>query len=192
MPRPDRRRQIAGAVIELVADQGVRAVTHRALDRHLALPPGSTSYYFRTSRALLEAAVDELAARARDDFASSRLRPPDAETRVEEVAAAIGEYVDRLAVDRRSETLARYALAIELQRGGDPAAALVTGPFSTDAAVPLLTALGATDTARAAAGLVSLLEGLLLERAIGRPGSSPAGAALPIGLYLHGAVRPGH
>lgn len=185
MPSLDRRREIAGAAIDLVAGQGVRALTHRAVDRSLGLPPGSTSYYFRTRRALLDAVVAELAVRAREDFRSSVLRPPDDRTTLEEIAAAIGEYVDRLAERRRAETVARYALTLELHRDAGPGSVVVPGPFSTDAAGALLSALGAEDPSAAARGLVSLLEGLLLERTISRPATT-GGAAMAVALYLRG------
>ena len=51
----ERRTAICEAVLDLAAEGGNRAVTHGAVDRRLDLPKGSTSYYFRTKRALLEA-----------------------------------------------------------------------------------------------------------------------------------------
>ncbi|MEU0543979.1 TetR family transcriptional regulator [Nocardia sp. NPDC005978] len=67
----DRRTRIVDSAIDLVAAQGLRALTHRALDTALELPPGSTSYYFRTKRALIEAIVDHIALRSRSDFAAA-------------------------------------------------------------------------------------------------------------------------
>lgn len=67
----DRRVLIVDSAIDLVAAQGLRALTHRALDTALELPAGSTSYYFRTKRALIEAIVDRIALRSRTDFAAA-------------------------------------------------------------------------------------------------------------------------
>nr|WP_245717579.1 TetR family transcriptional regulator [Nocardia jejuensis] len=74
---PERRTLIVDCAIDLIAAQGLRALTHRALDTALDLPPGSTSYYFRTKRRLIEAVVERIALRSRIDFAAANtLRPP--------------------------------------------------------------------------------------------------------------------
>ncbi|MBP2476603.1 DNA-binding transcriptional regulator YbjK [Crossiella equi] len=52
---PSRRDQIADAAIEVLAEQGSRGLTHRAVDAKAGIAAGSTSYYFRTRLALLEA-----------------------------------------------------------------------------------------------------------------------------------------
>lgn len=56
----DRRRRIAEAALELLAREGARGLTHRSVDRELALPDGSTSYYYPTRAALLLAAAELL------------------------------------------------------------------------------------------------------------------------------------
>jgi hypothetical protein len=48
-------REIADAAIGLLAAEGMRGLTHRTVDRAADLPKGSTSYYFRTRQALLQA-----------------------------------------------------------------------------------------------------------------------------------------
>ncbi|MFN8194555.1 MAG: TetR family transcriptional regulator [Nocardioidaceae bacterium] len=47
-----RRRRILDAATVVVADHGLRGLTHRAVDREAGLPEGSCSAYFRTRRAL--------------------------------------------------------------------------------------------------------------------------------------------
>jgi DNA-binding transcriptional regulator YbjK len=56
----DRRTLIAEAALELLAREGARGLTHRGVDRELALPDGSTSYYYSTRSALLLAAAERL------------------------------------------------------------------------------------------------------------------------------------
>ncbi len=58
----ERRDAIADAAIHLVANRGLRGLTHRAVDAEVGLPPGSTSYYLRTRQALLAACLDRLLA----------------------------------------------------------------------------------------------------------------------------------
>src|SRR6266568_2291300 len=56
-----RRALIADAAISTLARDGMRGLTHRAVDRAAGLPEGSASYYFRTRQALLQATVERLA-----------------------------------------------------------------------------------------------------------------------------------
>ncbi|GAA2032158.1 TetR/AcrR family transcriptional regulator [Catenulispora yoronensis] len=59
--RKERRAVLADAAIAVVAEDGMRALTHRAVDVRAALPIGTTSAYFRTRQALLTALVRRLA-----------------------------------------------------------------------------------------------------------------------------------
>jgi DNA-binding transcriptional regulator YbjK len=52
---PERRAQILDAAIGILADVGVGGLTHRQVDDRAGLPAGTTSNYFRTRQALLEA-----------------------------------------------------------------------------------------------------------------------------------------
>jgi AcrR family transcriptional regulator len=62
MPEPlelsARRRQILDAAVTVLASQGWRGLTHRAIDRAAGLPEGSSSAYYR-SRSALQAAMAE-------------------------------------------------------------------------------------------------------------------------------------
>lgn len=52
---PGRRAQLLDAAIDILADVGVGGLTHREVDDRAGLPAGTTSNYFRTRQALLEA-----------------------------------------------------------------------------------------------------------------------------------------
>lgn len=54
-PNPERRAQLLDAAIGILADAGVGGLTHRQVDERAGLPAGTTSNYFRTRQALLEA-----------------------------------------------------------------------------------------------------------------------------------------
>ncbi|HEY1323258.1 MAG TPA: hypothetical protein VGF32_23575, partial [Streptosporangiaceae bacterium] len=56
-----RTRQVGDAAIAVLADQGARGLTHRAVDRAAGLPPGTTSNYARTREALLTLALTRIA-----------------------------------------------------------------------------------------------------------------------------------
>ena len=53
-----RRRELLQAALQVVADEGLRGLTHRAVDRRAGLPEGSCSAYFRTRRALQTALTE--------------------------------------------------------------------------------------------------------------------------------------
>lgn len=57
---PRRRRLLESATV-VVADHGLRGLTHRAVDRQAELPEGSCSSYFRTRRALQTGLAEFLA-----------------------------------------------------------------------------------------------------------------------------------
>ncbi|OBI06481.1 TetR/AcrR family transcriptional regulator [Mycobacterium scrofulaceum] len=54
-PNPERRAQLLDAAIDILADVGIGGLTHRQVDDRAGLPAGTTSNYFRTRQALLEA-----------------------------------------------------------------------------------------------------------------------------------------
>src|ERR1051326_7175822 len=66
-----RRALIADAAISTLARDGMRGLTHRAVDRAAGLPEGSASYYFRPRQALLRATVERLAELTSTDMLNS-------------------------------------------------------------------------------------------------------------------------
>jgi hypothetical protein len=66
--RTERLRQIGDAAIEVLAQNGPRGLTHRAVDRHLALPSSSTSYYCKTRKALMDLAAETILLQDWEDF----------------------------------------------------------------------------------------------------------------------------
>lgn len=51
-PLSPRRRQLLDAALHVIADEGLKGLTHRAVDRRAGLPEGSCSAYWRTRQAL--------------------------------------------------------------------------------------------------------------------------------------------
>ncbi|MGV9835117.1 TetR/AcrR family transcriptional regulator [Nocardia niigatensis] len=182
---PDRRTLIVDRAIDLIAAQGLRALTHRALDTALELPAGSTSYYFRTKRALIEAIVDRIATRSRTDFAAGQAGlVPSAEvsaTRAgrdpDRLATGIAGWLDHLLAQRRNHLIARHALIVDVLGDAELHAKLAGCLFSHQHATALFETLGAADPATAAADFIAVLEGLVFDRFAGArialaPGSS--------------------
>ncbi len=66
---PERRRQhLCDAAIDLLASSGIRALTHRAVDRRAGAAEGTTSTYFRTRDALLSGVFARVADRYLSDL----------------------------------------------------------------------------------------------------------------------------
>lgn len=70
MPRPNpapdpaasagRRVQLLDAAIHVLATQGLRGLTHRAVQQEADLPHGSVTYYFKTRDQLVHGVMDRL------------------------------------------------------------------------------------------------------------------------------------
>lgn len=169
----DRRDAIADAAIHLVATRGLRGLTHRAVDAEAGLPPGSTSYYLRTRKALLDACVRRMLARDLTAQAS-----PDAG--LEELL--VGMVLD-LARDRPDDLVARYELSLEASRQPELREAIVQGGRQLrDGLTGLLEALGIPDAEEAAWPVAAMLDGLMYDRVAG------AGTAMSPSAY-ESAVR---
>lgn len=169
----DRRGLIVGTAIDLIARQGLRALTHRALDTEAGLPAGSTSYYFRTKRALIEAIVDAITERSRTDFRAADL--PASGT--DDIAAAVAAWLDNLLAQRRNHLIARHMLITDLLGDPDLHPRLVASLFSHRHARELFRALGATDPDTAASDYIAVIEGLVFDRFAGARTGLAAGTA---------------
>jgi len=109
-----RRDDLLDAAIDLLGQQGVRAVTHRAVDAAAELPTGSASNYFRTRDALFDAIVERFSTRERANF--EELAAYLAPTTTTELARALAVFARDAAGRNRALTLARYAILIESTR----------------------------------------------------------------------------
>jgi AcrR family transcriptional regulator len=191
-PGTDRREAIGDAAIAIVAREGLRSLTHRAVDRELSLPAGSASYYARTRRQLIEAMVHRLAGRTVSD-----MRPPQEPPRTVPAAAKrLADTLDLLA-RRADDHRARYALTVDLVHDRELHALITSrSPIragSLAAITALLSDLDVADPEQHAQGLVALLDGLLYDRVAGsgahadaRPPAEPI-----LRAYLSGLPRTG-
>ena len=63
----DRRQRLADAGLAVLAREGARGLTHRALDREAGVPTGTASNYFRTRAELVRALADRIGQRLAPD-----------------------------------------------------------------------------------------------------------------------------
>lgn len=59
----ERRRLLADAGLSVLAQEGARGLTHRAVDRAAQVPTGTASNYFRTREALITGLVERIGER---------------------------------------------------------------------------------------------------------------------------------
>jgi len=163
---PDRRTLIADTAIDTLATEGLRGLTHRAVDRAAGLAEGSTSYYFRTREALIFAALGRLAEQDRADIGD--LSDLGAVPTREGLARLMAGLVRRWLTDGRTRTLARFELTLDSTRRPELRARLVElGSGFVGMAEKLLAAAGADHPRRRAHELTSFLDGLLYHQLVG-------------------------
>ena len=161
MPATTRDRALEAAV-ELLGAQGVRALSHARVDDRAGLPPGSTSNWFRTRRALLAGVVDWIAERERADFDPAAVPAiTGLDSLIEGLSAMAELQTGRFA----ARTRARYALFVEL--AGDPE---LGEPLRRQRrefeqwTERIVTAVGIADPVPSTRALMALSDGLLLHR----------------------------
>lgn len=171
-----RHRLVAEAALDVLAQHGSRGLTHRAVDAAAGLPPGSTSYYYRSRAALLSACVQRL---VEDDHAElDTLAATSIGTDPAELAGSLAGILHRWLTIGRQRHLARYELTLESVRRPEVAAELHrSGSGLRRRIAATLTALGAADPPRQARWLVACIDGILFDNIAGANASNPVDAA---------------
>ena len=159
------RTRALNAAIDVVGDEGVRALTHARVDAAAGLPRGSTSNHFRTRAALVAGVIAHIAERERA-VAGVTMRPvtvpPDIRTEAQ-LTAALTAMIETQSGPLATRTRARYALFLE----ADPDAA---APLAQQRAAfeewtrTILQLLGDEPAAQRTRFLMAACDGLLLHR----------------------------
>lgn len=161
MPGPDRRTILADAAITTLARQGSRGLTHRAVDRTAGLAEGTTSFYFRTRQALLDAIVARL---AELDTAIVVDLPA---TTLDEFADAVTDLVGGILHRGGERQIVRYELALEANRRPELRDALTAPAVRLrELITERFTALGVDDAADRARDFLLLVDGLLFDQLV--------------------------
>lgn len=165
--RTDRRSDILDGALGVLAEQGMRGLTHRAVDTAAGLPAGSTSYYFRSRSALVAGCVARLLELdLLVEVPAVGQAPPD----LDGLSGALAAVGVSMATDQRHRTLARYELSLAAARDPQLRAELVRGGDTIRrTGVGVLRGLGATDPVAAAGELAATLDGLVLTALVRGP-----------------------
>jgi TetR/AcrR family transcriptional regulator, regulator of biofilm formation and stress response len=158
-----RRDELLAAAIELFAEGGSRAVTHRAVARTAGLPPATTTYYFASIEELLrEALASHMQQWMTDLEALTRIDPGDLGLGLDDGTTVVSEVFGQ-----RTPEVARLHLAIFLAATQDPA----LRDTATEAlrsfeqlAVRVLSRLGVQDPEALAAAVIALVAGSAFRR----------------------------
>jgi len=156
----DRRTAIADAAIELLAEGGTRALTHRMVDKKLGIPEGSTSSYHRTRAELTRAAAERI---VEGDLATLDALKPARPGEADMVEAFTAFVEGAGTPERRSRTIARYVLYSESANNPQVAQVIAESraPF-VEAAAELLRLGGAERPDESVRALGAFLIGLIL------------------------------
>ncbi|MFK4146074.1 TetR/AcrR family transcriptional regulator [Streptomyces sp. NPDC004065] len=158
---PSRADLVADTALALLAERGMRGLTHRAVDEAAGLPQGSTSNVARTRQALLELAVRRLADREERVLAPHEMpdrRAGGVDALVEGLALATHRALTR----NRELTLARYELALEATRRPELRAHFdAAGARFRDRLGAMVAALGSADPDRHVLSLIAWADGLM-------------------------------
>ncbi|MFG3345949.1 TetR/AcrR family transcriptional regulator [Streptomyces sp. NPDC048018] len=90
---PERRAALVDAAIEVLAREGARGLTFRAVDTEAAVPPGTASNYFANRDDLLTQAgarVYERLQPGEEEISRQQAAPPDRETYKELMKEVVG------------------------------------------------------------------------------------------------------
>lgn len=160
---PNRRAALADAGLRVLAEEGPRGLTHRAVDEEAKVPSGTTSNYFRSRDALLGALgarIYERLAPPAEVLANPRAKPPT----VSSLLAYMHDIVHRITAQPELWlALLELRLAARRQPGlAAPLNATLHAGYRAD--VAFHAAAGLPGGAREIALLHYALDGLLLDR----------------------------
>lgn len=154
-----RREALLRAAIEIVAESGPGAATHRAVAARAGLPPATTSYFFSSIDDLLVEATRHFTAEqavAYEALAASLVDSPPDEFAARFAAAIMG--ADRTIELAQVEAYLHAARDPELR----PAAAVVMEAFERST-VAALTAAGVDDPHRHSRTFMAYVDGCMLQ-----------------------------
>jgi len=189
-----RRRELLDAALHVVADEGLRGLTHRAVDRRAGLPEGTCSAYFRTREALQTGLTQYVAARCGEDVAAlahDLAQHPVGEPGVQDIVVELTVGAFESWLEEPELLLARIELSMEASRNPGLGALLAEYRQRMVGVVDAtLAARGKSHGASSAEALVAASDGLLIA-ALQKPASERRPfLSESLRLILHALAEP--
>jgi DNA-binding transcriptional regulator YbjK len=185
-----RRRELLEASLHVVADEGLRGLTHRAVDRRAGLPEGTTSAYLRTRQALQLAVTEYVAAAMAadvDELAAQLVECSGDEARAVALTLALFERW----LEERELLLAKLELSLEAPRNPAVAEALAASRTRLVGVVDGLLTQAARERGGARAeALVASFDGLLLAALQKPQPQRRAFLSSSLALVMHALTEP--
>jgi TetR/AcrR family transcriptional regulator, regulator of biofilm formation and stress response len=162
----DRRELLLRAAVDLLADGGPKAVTHRAVAARAGVPQASTTYYFASIQQLTEEALRLHLSERTGELQAMITEATAKGGSAEDIARVLAEMLIT-----RSRDIAIAQFEVYMQAGRNPElrdhVAKTLAAFEGIAAT-VLGFLGVREPEKAAPVFVSLIDGYLLHR-VARP-----------------------
>lgn len=163
----DRRDLLLEAAIRVISEQGMRGLTHRAVEAEAGVPHGSTTYYFGTRHELLTALMAYMAERGRRETEpiaramtlslADRSKPVD----IDSIARSYVAWIDASA----EIELARYELQVTAARDPEMKQLMTENcDVFRSMCEPIVIACGSSDPKRDAHILQAALDGWMFDR----------------------------
>ena len=172
MGTTERRTALLDAAIDIIGREGMRGLTHRAVDAAAGVPAGSTSNHFRTREALLRGIMEQFVRRERAMVTTTGERP----TSRDELVAMLAAYARTAVEEGRTVSLARYAILVEAAQRPELRPDVARGAHDVDTwALELVRRAGSRDPDRDEGIIANYLTGLVLhELSLPSPHFDPA------------------
>jgi DNA-binding transcriptional regulator YbjK len=161
LPDTPRSRLVTDTAISVLAEQGSRGLTHRAVDRAAGLPEGATSNLYRTRGALMAATLARHAAREVEITEAAGRNV--SLTTIDEAAAFLTAAVNSITAEGTGTELvaARFELYLEGRRHPEFRQMLTQVRESfVGLATAVLTELGLSASRESATAMIALIDGL--------------------------------
>ncbi len=157
-----RKAALLDAAVEVIAEQGVAGVTHRAIAARAGMSTSTTSYFFSSLDQLVAAALHVVGERIvqRVDAVTAQVAGTELGPR-----ESIDRFVDAVLSEPEPDTVAQFEIYLECRRRPQlqPTAHRIMASIERGAAASL-TALGIAHPDERAPMVVALLDGLALHR----------------------------
>jgi DNA-binding transcriptional regulator YbjK len=161
-----RRDELLAAAIELFAEGGSRAITHRAVAARAGLPPASTTYYFETIDDLIREALGTHVDQWTADLADLTQVEVEADVSIDDAAAFVASVFAARGPEVAALELSIFLAAARVPELRDNAAAAMRTLETLVGS--MLERVGITDGARLAAAVTALIVGTAMRRQAGQ------------------------